>query len=225
MATIRKSNASRAARKEEALTARVQHRIGGPAKLASYTDPALVRMNVMRALHAEQRTPKDGARIACGELTPMERRVVRTVTNRGAAVRSRERTRLEVVQLRAALAARDAAIVRLKAEVEMSRQNVPQLEQAVEEQPVASRVEEQSSPMSDSAAVTDVDFAWFEAALPPLSLPLPPTSPPEPTSVTTPHCYHSDDVPLVAPLAFPGQSFLPSSVDHVEFSNLVDMFL
>lgn len=119
MGAIRKP--STPTREEEQLTARVHHRVGGPAKLAKFTDAALVREAVLRALTDEQPTTGDRDRISRGELTSIERRVVRTVTNRGAAVRSRERTRQEVESLRAALAERDERIAYLTQEIAAAR--------------------------------------------------------------------------------------------------------
>lgn len=119
MGAVRKP--STPAGEEEQLTARVHHRVGGPARLSKFADAALVREAVLRSLADEQPTTGDRDRVARGELTPLERRVVRTVTNRGAAVRSRERTRREVESLRAALADRDRRIAYLTQEVATAR--------------------------------------------------------------------------------------------------------
>lgn len=109
---------------EERLTARVHHRVGGSSKLAHFADASLVRATVLRALADESASESSAARIARGELSPLERRVVRTVTNRGAAVRSRERTRREVEMLRGLIAERDARIARLTVEIEAVRRGM-----------------------------------------------------------------------------------------------------
>jgi len=93
---------------------RIHRKVGGPAKLSTYDDPAKVRQVVIEALALEQPNSRDGARIRKGELSVFERRVVRTVTNRGAAVRSRMRQRKEVAKLKDQLRIRDKHVENLE---------------------------------------------------------------------------------------------------------------
>lgn len=92
---------------EEELVHRIHRKVGGPSKLSTYDDPAKVRHVVIEALATEQLNACDTTRIRKGQLTVFERRVVRTVTNRGAAVRSRMRQRKEVAHLKHELQIRD----------------------------------------------------------------------------------------------------------------------
>lgn len=100
--------------KEDALVRRIHALVGGPSRLSTYDDPAHVRAVVIAALASEAATAPDRARVARGELTAFERRVVRTVTNRGAAVRSRMRQRRELSRLRDELRAKDARLAQLE---------------------------------------------------------------------------------------------------------------
>ena len=99
---------------EEELVRKIHRKVGGPAKLSTYDDPARVRHVVIEALALEQNDPAEIARIRRGQLTVFERRVVRTVTNRGAAVRSRMRQRKEVAHLKGQLLERDNRICHLE---------------------------------------------------------------------------------------------------------------
>ena len=99
---------------EEELVRRIHRKVGGPSKLSTYDDPAKVRHVVIDALATEQTNVADAARIRKGQLTVFERRVVRTVTNRGAAVRSRMRQRKEVAQLKYELQVRDLRVKNLE---------------------------------------------------------------------------------------------------------------
>lgn len=99
---------------EEELVRCIHRKVGGPAKLSTYDDPAKVRHVVIEALANEQRTPADAARIRKAQLSVFERRVVRTVTNRGAAVRSRMRQRKEMAHLRHQLHLRDVRVQHLQ---------------------------------------------------------------------------------------------------------------
>ena len=92
---------------------RIHCAVGGPSKLSTYDDPATVRKVVLIALAEE--LPYDALRIARGDLSPFERRVVRTVTNRGAAVRSRMRQRRELARLKNELRRKDERIAKLEA--------------------------------------------------------------------------------------------------------------
>lgn len=100
---------------EDELVRRIHRAVGGPAKLSMYDDPGAVRRVVLDALASTQHEQGDARRVARGDLTPAERRVVRTVTNRGAAVRSRMRQRRELARLREELRAKDARLARLEA--------------------------------------------------------------------------------------------------------------
>ncbi len=95
---------------EAARVRRIQEAVGGPTALSTLSDPSAVRAAVILALAHEQTVPEEYARIARGDLTASERRIVRTVTNRGAAVRSRLRQRRELHRLRAELRAKDERV-------------------------------------------------------------------------------------------------------------------
>lgn len=95
---------------EEELVHRIHRKVGGPSKLSTYDDPAKVRHVVIEALATEQLNACDATRIRKGQLSVFERRVVRTVTNRGAAVRSRMRQRKEVAHLKHELQIRDTRV-------------------------------------------------------------------------------------------------------------------
>lgn len=100
---------------DEPLVARLHAAVGGPAALATYDDPASVRDAVLSALAAAQPDAASARRVARNDLTATERRAVRTVTNRGAAVRSRARQRRELTRLREELRAKTARLARLEA--------------------------------------------------------------------------------------------------------------
>lgn len=99
---------------EERLVRIIHRKVGGPAALSTYDDPAGVREVVIAALAAEQSTPADARRVRMGDLTGLERRVVRTVTNRGAAVRSRMRQKRELSRLREELKRKDTKVRQLE---------------------------------------------------------------------------------------------------------------
>ncbi|PXF48936.1 hypothetical protein BWQ96_01278 [Gracilariopsis chorda] len=99
---------------EEELVRKIHRKVGGPSKLSTYDDPAKVRHVVIEALATEQLHADDTARIRRGQLSVFERRVVRTVTNRGAAVRSRMRQRRQVAQLKHELRLRDVRVRQLE---------------------------------------------------------------------------------------------------------------
>lgn len=102
---------------EEDLVRCIHRKVGGPAKLSTYEDPAKVRHVVIEALAKEQLTSDEAMRIRKGQLSVFERRVVRTVTNRGAAVRSRMRQRKEMAHLRHQLNLRDSRVSHLESVV------------------------------------------------------------------------------------------------------------
>lgn len=99
---------------EDELVRRLHDRVGGPAQLSAYEEPAAVRRVVLEALANEQASRVDASRVHKGQLSVVERRAVRTVTNRGAAVRSRLRQRREMTTLRHQLATRDARVRQLE---------------------------------------------------------------------------------------------------------------
>lgn len=100
---------------ETEMVRRIHRKVGGPARLSTLDDPAAVRAVVIAALAADAGDPAAARRVAAGDLSALERRVVRTVTNRGAAVRSRMRQRRELARLRAELRDRDARLARVEA--------------------------------------------------------------------------------------------------------------
>lgn len=103
--------------REDELVRKIHHKVGGPSKLSTYEEPSRVRLIVIEALASEQLQPSEAERIRRGQLSALERRVVRTVTNRGAAVRSRMRQRREMTSLRAQVRARDGRVKQLEAVV------------------------------------------------------------------------------------------------------------
>lgn len=105
---------SRPSPAEEELVRRIHRKVGGPAKLSTYDDPAKVRHVVIEALAHEQLNDMEACRIRKGQLSAFERRVVRTVTNRGAAVRSRMRQRKELAHLKHELYLRNLKIHHLE---------------------------------------------------------------------------------------------------------------
>lgn len=93
---------------------RIQKRMGGQRVLKGVSDPAAVRAIVLDALAADQSSQRDAARVQRNNLSALERRAVRTVTNRGAAVRSRQRQRVQLCELQAELAAKDSQLEALQ---------------------------------------------------------------------------------------------------------------
>lgn len=102
---------------EEDLVKRIHRGVGGAARLSTFDDPSVVRQVVIEALATEQALPIDAERVRRGQLSALERRAVRTVTNRGAAVRSRVRQRRELEELRELVHARDGRVRHLEAVV------------------------------------------------------------------------------------------------------------
>lgn len=93
---------------------RIHARMGGQVRLRGVLDPTAVRRIVLDALAADQTAPREAVRVRRNQLTVLERRAVRTVTNRGAAVRSRQRQRNNLAGLRAALLEKDAQLAALR---------------------------------------------------------------------------------------------------------------
>lgn len=100
---------------EEAWVKRLYRAVGGASALAGFNSPVTARTAVLAALSEQQCDAQAKARISRGDLTPLERRVVRTVTNRGAAGRSRVRQQRELARLRHELNRKDAEVRRLEA--------------------------------------------------------------------------------------------------------------
>jgi len=98
---------------EAALARRLQEAVSD----CTLSTPSALRERVIYALAAMQTNPGDLSRISRGELTPSERRVVRTVTNRGASVRSRIRKKGELSRLRAELKAKEERVQLLESEL------------------------------------------------------------------------------------------------------------
>jgi len=115
---IVKPNAATSKHAEDDLVRRIHRAVGGPSKLSTYDDPATVREVVISALARASHSTAEYARISKGDLTAFERRVVRTVTNRGAAVRSRMRQRKELARLRDELQKKDERLRQLEAALE-----------------------------------------------------------------------------------------------------------
>eukprot|EP00171_Calliarthron_tuberculosum_P023935 IDg23935t1 len=99
---------------EDAMVERLHRAVGGPAALSGIDDPVAARTAVLTALASQQTDAVGVQRVLRGDLTPHERRTVRTVTNRGAAVRSRVRQRRELARLRDELMRKDAHVKRLE---------------------------------------------------------------------------------------------------------------
>jgi hypothetical protein len=99
---------------EGRLVRRIIGRMGGQLAVKGLLDPAAVRQVVLEALAAGQATQRDTSRVLNNNLTAVERRAVRTVTNRGAAVRSRQRQRMQLSELQAELAAKDRQLETLQ---------------------------------------------------------------------------------------------------------------
>lgn len=158
---------------EEALVQTIHRKVGGPSKLSTYDDPADVRDVVLRALANEQPTAADSDRIDRGRLTPLERRVVRTVTNRGAAVRSRMRQRKEMQRLREEIERKDAQLHQLAAMVaacskhtNMARMNgILQTEAKVEDEtiPETTLVTSDETP-NCSSRISDAEESFLSTA-------------------------------------------------------------
>jgi hypothetical protein len=96
--------------KQEALIRRIQKRMGGQARLKSISDPHVVRKIALEALAADQVCDSDAARILQDNLTNIERKCVRTVTNRVTSVRSRQRQRDQLKILKQELVEKDAQL-------------------------------------------------------------------------------------------------------------------
>lgn len=166
---------------KDALVERLHHAVGGPAALSTFVDPTTARTAVLAVL-ADQQTDAVGARrVLHGDLTPRERRTVRTVTNRGAAARSRVRQKRELARLREEILRKDAQLRRLEAVFEelsvsitshaesvLQSDSVTPINGAVLQQPqspyassfqMTYRTPCDSSPSSGSVASLDVELS------------------------------------------------------------------
>jgi hypothetical protein len=99
---------------EERLVRRIHKQLGGQSRLRAITDPTEVRQTVLEALASDQPSPTAAAAVRQNTLTPLQRRAVRTVTNRGAAVRSRIRQRNALGVLKDQLAKKDQQLTALR---------------------------------------------------------------------------------------------------------------
>lgn len=102
---------------EDALVQRLHAAVGGPAALSAMENPVATRRAVLAALASQQGNHEHAKRVLSGDLTALERRAVRTVTNRGAAVRSRVRQRRELELLREQVRRKDEQVRRLEAAI------------------------------------------------------------------------------------------------------------
>jgi hypothetical protein len=99
---------------EERLVRRIHKQLGGQARLRAITNPTAVRVTVLDALARDQPTPAAADAVRQNTLTTLQRRAVRTVTNRGAAVRSRIRQRNALGLLKDQLAKKDQQLTALR---------------------------------------------------------------------------------------------------------------
>jgi hypothetical protein len=104
---------SAGADKQEILIRRIQKKMGGQARLKEISDPHVVRKIALDALAADQSSELEAARIRKDSLTSLERKCVRTVTNRVTSVRSRQRQRDQLRLLKAELVEKDAQLEEL----------------------------------------------------------------------------------------------------------------
>lgn len=102
------------AAEEEECVARIHKQMGGQSRLRGVASPTAVRAIVLQALAACQDSASDAERVMKNRLHVVERRAVRTVTNRGAAVRSRARQRSNLRQLEEALEQKDTQLAALR---------------------------------------------------------------------------------------------------------------
>lgn len=102
---------------EEELVQRLHSTVGGPVALSNYDDPAVARNAVIAALASLKSDVGEVRRIEGGNFTSLERRAMRTLTNRGAAMRSRARQRRELERLHEQLRRKDEQVQRLEAAI------------------------------------------------------------------------------------------------------------
>eukprot|EP00172_Hildenbrandia_rubra_P002374 Plantae.Rhodophyta-Hildenbrandia_rubra.ctg3195.p1 GENE.Plantae.Rhodophyta-Hildenbrandia_rubra.ctg3195~~Plantae.Rhodophyta-Hildenbrandia_rubra.ctg3195.p1 ORF type:complete len:182 (-),score=38.00 Plantae.Rhodophyta-Hildenbrandia_rubra.ctg3195:1420-1965(-) len=103
------------------LVKQIQRSMGGQGALRGITSPAVVRSIVLEALATLQQTDDDQIRVRSNKLTSIERAAVRIVTNRGAAMRSRQRQRRFVGDLMMELEMKQGVIKKLEGELESLR--------------------------------------------------------------------------------------------------------
>ena len=226
--------------KEDELVRRIHRAVGGPAKLSTYDDPAAVREVVIRALASEQRLtqPEAADRIARGELTAFERRVVRTVTNRGAAVRSRMRQRKELARLREELRKKDLRLAQLESALQSitarfqlpmspvtpphtyapptlaipssSSASTSMTTEPIEDEHNTKGRSPMSSVNDEPTSIPGLHTAKVETSL----APLPPPPPPPSSTIQLPPELHDDTTPM-----------LSESADRDIFGSLVDKLI
>lgn len=99
---------------EDEFIRRIQMKVGGTTKLSQCHDPAQVRRVVIHALADLQCSVPESMRVRKGQLFASERRIVRTVTNRGAALRSRMRQRNELEKIKSELREKERRVSELE---------------------------------------------------------------------------------------------------------------
>lgn len=111
------SNQKQSAASESDLIRKIHRQVNIPENLGISKDPASVRRSALEALAREQNLNTDATRIRRGQLSAAERRIVRTVSNRGAAIRSRMRQRQSMVLMREQIRSRNTRISQLESVV------------------------------------------------------------------------------------------------------------
>lgn len=99
---------------EDYFIRQIQLKVGGTTKLSQCHDAAQVRRVVIHALADLQCSATESMRVRKGQLFASERRIVRTVTNRGAALRSRMRQRNELEKIKSELREKEKRVCELE---------------------------------------------------------------------------------------------------------------
>lgn len=99
---------------EDEFIRRIQIKVGGTTKLSLCHDSSQVRRVVIQALADLQSSASESTRVRKGQLFACERRIVRTVTNRGAALRSRMRQRNEMEKIKSELREKERRVRELE---------------------------------------------------------------------------------------------------------------
>ena len=100
------------------LVKQIQRAMGGQSALRGITSPAAVRNIVLNALASLRNDADNQVRIRSNKLSSIERAAVRIVTNRGAAMRSRQRQRRFVGDLMLELENKQGKIKELESELD-----------------------------------------------------------------------------------------------------------